>query len=106
MIAVPEFVKKVITSTLFLQEAWKKRQLNIRLMITKKAINWKILKELSNIVEVRSRDQMFGGGILIDAKEAMLFLGQEKPSLVIWSNHIGLSQFAREYFQFLWDSSD
>jgi hypothetical protein len=48
---------------------------------------------------------MFGGGIIIDGKEAMLFLGEDKPSLVIWSNHVGLVQFARDYFQFLWDSS-
>jgi len=35
----------------------------------------------------------------------MLFLGEGKASLVIWSNHLGLVRFAREYFQFLWDTS-
>ncbi len=49
---------------------------------------------------------MFGGGIIADGKEAMLFLGEDKPTLVIWSNHVGLVGFAREYFQFLWDSSE
>jgi hypothetical protein len=48
---------------------------------------------------------MFGGGIITDGKEAILFLGEEKPSLVIWSNHVGLVQFARDYFEFLWNSS-
>jgi hypothetical protein len=52
------------------------------------------------------RDHMFGGGIIADGKEAMLFLGEDKPTLVIWSNHVGLVGFAREYFQFLWDSSE
>ena len=33
-------------------------------------------------------------------------LMEEKPSLIISSNHVGLVGFAREYFQFLWDSSD
>lgn len=49
---------------------------------------------------------MFGGGVIVDSKEAMLFLGEEKPTLVIWSNHIGLVKFARDYFQFLWNSSE
>jgi hypothetical protein len=48
---------------------------------------------------------MFGGGVIADGKEAMVFLGEDKLSLVIWSNHVGLVGFAREYFQFLWDSS-
>ncbi|PMB74902.1 hypothetical protein C0195_00410 [Candidatus Bathyarchaeota archaeon] len=43
---------------------------------------------------------MFGGGTIVDGKEAMLFLGEDKPSLVIWSNNAVLVQFAREYFQF------
>jgi hypothetical protein len=60
---------------------------------------------MASIGELRVRDQMFGGGIIADGKEAILLLGEEKPSLVIWSNHVGLVRFAREYFQFLWDSS-
>lgn len=55
--------------------------------------------------EVRVRDQMFGGAVIVNGKEAILFLGEEKPTLVIWSNHLGLVQFARDYFQYLWDSS-
>jgi hypothetical protein len=57
------------------------------------------------INEVRLRDHMFGGGIIVDGKEAMLFLGDDKPTLVIWSAHIGIVSFAREYFQFLWNTS-
>jgi hypothetical protein len=58
------------------------------------------------LAEVRSRDQLFGGGVIVDGKEAMLFLGEEKtPSLVVWSNHVGLVKFAEDYFQYLWESS-
>jgi hypothetical protein len=49
---------------------------------------------------------MFGGGVIVDGKEAILFLGEEKPTLVIWSNHVGLVQFAKDYFEHLWDSSE
>jgi hypothetical protein len=48
---------------------------------------------------------MFGGGAIADGKEAMLFLGEDKPTLVIWSNHLGLVRFAKEYFEYLWESS-
>ena len=58
------------------------------------------------VAEVRVRDQMFGGGIIVDGKEAILFMGEDKPTLVIWSNHLGLVQFAKDYFQHLWDSSE
>jgi sugar-specific transcriptional regulator TrmB len=74
-------------------------------MATKKAKDWN-LKRLTEVAEVRVRDRMFGGGAIADGKEAMLFLGEDKPTLVIWSNHLGLVQFAIEYFQYLWDSSE
>ncbi|MFA5364358.1 MAG: TrmB family transcriptional regulator, partial [Candidatus Bathyarchaeia archaeon] len=59
----------------------------------------------------RLRDNMFGGGVIVDGKEALLFLGEADTKrsytglLVIWSNHIGLVKFAREYFQLLWDTA-
>jgi len=56
--------------------------------------------------EVRVREGMFGGGVIVDGREALLLLGEEKPTLVIWSNHIGLVQFAKDYFQQLWDTAE
>jgi hypothetical protein len=74
-------------------------------MAAGKSDEWKALKKVAGMNELRVRDHMFGGGVIADGKEAMLFLGEDKPSLIIWSNHVGLVGFAREYFQFLWDSS-
>jgi sugar-specific transcriptional regulator TrmB len=105
MIATPEFAKTTIASATFFLEDLQKTRVNIKLMIAGKTEDWKNLKGLAGIGELRVRDQMFGGGIIVDEKEAIIFLGEEKPSLVIWSNHVGLVRFAREYFQFLWDSS-
>jgi sugar-specific transcriptional regulator TrmB len=76
----------------------------VQIMVAGKAKEWN-LQKLGEFAEVRVRDQMFGGGVIVDGKEAMLFLGEEKPTLVIWSNHIGLVQFAKEYFRYLWESS-
>lgn len=105
MIAVPKFAKNMLVSS-FPVETFQKTDLTIKLMIAGKAEDWKGLKKFKGIAELRIREKMFGGGIIVDGKEAMLFLGEDKPSLVIWSNHVGLVQFARDYFQFLWDSSE
>jgi sugar-specific transcriptional regulator TrmB len=104
MIAVPEFARPIIASAESLLNGLKKT-VNIKLMAAGKTEDWMLLKKFTSVSELRIRDHMFGGGIIADGKEAMLFLGEDKPSLVIWSNHVGLVGFAREYFQFLWDSS-
>ena len=104
MIAAPDFARGIVASADPLMIGMKKT-VNIKLMVAGKVEDWIFLKKLPSIGELRARDHMFGGGVISDGKEAMLFLGEDKPSLVIWSNHIGLVGFAREYFQFLWDSS-
>jgi len=104
MIAAPIFARAIIDSTDQFLTGLKKTT-NVKLMIAGKNKEWKALKKVAGINELRVRDTMFGGGVIADGKEAMLFLGEDKPSLVIWSNHVGIVGFAREYFQFLWDSS-
>jgi sugar-specific transcriptional regulator TrmB len=105
MIAAPEFSKTVLASSTFFLEALQRARVDVKLMVAGKTEEWENLKRLGSLGELRVRDRMFGGGVIVDEKEAILFLGEEKPSLVIWSNHAGLVRFAREYFQFLWDSS-
>ncbi len=100
--ALPKTVADLFTS--FLQPL-KSKDVKVLLMVSKQALTWD-LKELENLAEVRVRDQMYGGGVIVDGKEAILFLGEDKPTLVIWSNHVGLVQFAKDYFQHLWDSSE
>ena len=105
MIAAPTFAKPIIASADMLFAGLKKNVV-VKLMVAGKDDDWKTLKKIPGVNELRVRDHMFGGGVIADGKEAMLFLGEDKPSLVIWSNHVGLVGFAREYFQFLWDSSE
>lgn len=104
MIAAPSFAKPIIASADQMFSGLKKT-VTVKIMVAGKGDEWRLLKKAAGVNELRAREHMFGGGVIADGKEAMLFLGEEKPSLVIWSNHAGLVGFAREYFQFLWDSS-
>lgn len=104
MIAAPAFTRPLI---ILVESPLNdvKKNVTVNLMAAGKLADWQFLKKIPGITELKFRDHMFGGGVIADGKEAMLFLGEDKPSLVIWSNHVGLVGFAREYFQFLWDSS-
>jgi len=104
VIAAPEFAKPIIVMAEPLLGSGLKKTVSVKLMAAGKKKDWLFLKKYG-LNELRIRDQMFGGGLIADGKEAMLFLGEDKPTLVIWSNHVGVVGFAREYFQFLWDSS-
>ena len=105
VIAAPEFAKPVLALAEPLLGSGLKKTVKLKLMAAGKKEDWLFLKKYTGLSELRIRDHMFGGGVIADGKEAMLFLGEDKPTLVIWSNHVGLVGFAREYFQFLWDSS-
>jgi len=104
MIAAPAFTRPLIALVESPLNGVKKNVI-VNLMAAGKISDWQFLKKIAGLTQLKFRDHMFGGGVIADGKEAMLFLGEEKPSLVIWSNHVGLVGFAREYFQFLWDSS-
>ena len=105
MIAAPSLPKTLESTVVSLLTHLQSAGVNVLFMISREAKDWN-LRKIANVSEVRVRDQMFGGGVIVDSKEAMLFLGEEKPNLVIWSNHLGLVKFARDYFQFLWNSSE
>jgi len=105
MVAAPTLPKLLADSVMRILKRLQDTDVKMQLMLSKHTSAWN-LNALKNVAEVRVRDQVFGGGVIAEGKEAMLFLGEEKPTLVIWSNHIGLVQFAKDYFQHLWDSSE
>jgi sugar-specific transcriptional regulator TrmB len=68
----------------------------------------KILKRFNQMAEIRVRDKMFGGGIISDSKEVLLLLGGEAESsepIAICSSHVSLAKFAKEYFEWLFNTS-
>ena len=60
------------------------------------------------VAEVRICDDMFGGGVVIDGQETILFIDLVHPSgpdTAIWSDHETLTGIAKIYFQHLWENA-
>ena len=107
LIAVPSFAKPFVDASVSALAQVRNTGVGVKIMVAGK---WSE-KELAMLGDARLRDNLFGGGVIADGKEALLFLGEADTKrsysglLVIWSNHIGLVKFAREYFQLLWDTA-
>jgi len=102
MVAAPAFAKDFVDAIASMLSQLRDTGVNVQVMVTR---DWDVEK-MAKIGDVRVRDGMFGGGVVVDSREALLLLGEDKPTLVIWSNHTGLVKFARDYFQYLWGSSE
>jgi sugar-specific transcriptional regulator TrmB len=105
MIAAPTLTKALVEAFTPILASFKDGEVKALLLIGKD-VDEQIIEKLKDVAEVRVRDHMFGGGVIVDGKEALLLLGEEKPTLVIWSDHMGLVKFAKDYFQYLWNSSE
>lgn len=102
MVAAPGFARVFLDAGVPALNRLQSGGVDIRVMVTG---GWNV-EELRGVGEIRVRDGMFGGGIIVDGREALLLLGEEKPTLVIWSSHVGLVQFAKDYFQHLWRTAE
>ena len=77
------------------------------LILTSPDLSGDAAEGLSRYAEIRTRKTMYGGGLISDSREVVLLLGggdQGTLPLAIWASHHGLASFARDYFEFLWDS--
>jgi sugar-specific transcriptional regulator TrmB len=105
MIAIPPFAEKLAGKAVPLLATLSAVDAQVLVMVAGDVKGWNLHSSLGS-VEVRQRDSLFGGGVIVDGVEALLLLGEEsRPSLVVWSNHVGLVKFAKDYFQHLWNSS-
>lgn len=108
LVVVPPALNDVIDLIIPTLSALKKSGPLIRIMMSGQ-VDSKSLEKISSISELRIKDNMFGGGVICDAKEVVILLGgsggsgdQGERALAIWSDHEGLSSFAKNYFEFLW----
>ncbi|MDA4128214.1 MAG: TrmB family transcriptional regulator [Thaumarchaeota archaeon] len=77
------------------------------LILTSTSPDGKEMESLARVAELKTRKTMYGGGLISDAREVILLLAggeQVNSSLAIWADHHGLASFAKDYFEFLWNS--
>jgi len=103
MFAVPPLTEPILSAVFPAFDEFMETGIKVQILVTKD-FNLDV-EALSRIYEVRRRDIMFGGGVIADEREALLILGEKKPSLIIWSDHSGLVKFAKDYFQYLWNTA-
>jgi sugar-specific transcriptional regulator TrmB len=109
LVASPEIPDSLVDAMVPIVRSVAERGVKV-LAMTMQDVSKSTMEKLSKICEVRLRAQMFGGGIIVDGREVILLLGgegndRERTSLAIWSDHIGLARFARNYFEYLWHDS-
>ena len=103
MIAAPALSDTLVETVYPMLTHLQSIGVRILFMVSKDAKRGSIEK-MADVAEVRVRDHMFGGGVIADGREAMLLLGEEeRPTLVIWADHVGLVKLAKDYFRYLWD---
>ncbi|MCX8182116.1 MAG: hypothetical protein N3D12_03245 [Candidatus Methanomethyliaceae archaeon] len=101
---LPEWLSEKILPVLMKLRA---REVEVNVLITKE-VDEGMINKLSGISTVRRRDKMFGGGLIVDDVEVMLFIGGSEGAMgtAIWASHPGLVQLASAYFDFLWAGSE
>jgi sugar-specific transcriptional regulator TrmB len=68
-----------------------------------------LLRQLSKYGVVRTRDALFGGGVIADGAQVVLLLGEARgrgERIAIWAEHPGLAKIGGEYFHYLWQGSE
>lgn len=86
----------------------KFRGIKVKVLTTKDFVSlFDNMKSKSKNIEIRYRDTMFGGGIISDGSEIILFISERKAKIIIalWSKHTGLTTLAKEYFTNLWETA-
>jgi hypothetical protein len=83
-------------------------KIDIKVLTTMDAVK-AIEKQYLALAEVRVCEELFGGGLVIDGRESLLFLDlalPHGPDLAIWSAHESLTRISATYFQHLWDNAE
>lgn len=108
MVALPRIPPELFRFVFPSFELLRDKRVDILLLTTRNALP-SVEGYLRHIAEVRVRDEMFGGGMVADGQETLLFLGGDvagQQTLAIWSDHIGLTMIAKIYFEHLWNTAE
>ena len=104
LVVIPSALNSVVELIIPALTDVRSSGVNVRILMSGE-IAEKSIAKITSLAELRFKENMFGGGVIIDAREVVLLLGrgsENKEALAIWSDHAGLSSFAKTYFEFLW----
>jgi HTH-type transcriptional regulator, sugar sensing transcriptional regulator len=104
LVVIPSALNSVVELIIPALTSVKTSGVNVRILMSG-AISEKSIAKITSLADLRFKENMFGGGVIIDASEVVLLLGrtsENREDLAIWSDHAGLSTFAKNYFEFLW----
>lgn len=109
LVVVPTALNEVIELVIPALTDVRNSGVSVRMLLSGQ-VSKDSLQKLASLSQLRLKENMFGGGVISDAREVILFLGGGREgvadpgssALAIWSDHAGLASFARSYFDFLW----
>src|SRR3990172_6236052 len=107
LVAMPVVPDPILSVALPLLSRVRDRGVKVSIMVPA-TTGRETLRKIKGLVEVRVREQMFGGGIISDSNQIILLLGEEPEkglTLAISSDHLGLVKFGKSYFEYLWENS-
>jgi hypothetical protein len=76
-------------------------------ILTSDKFDKEVTKGLNRLATLKSKKGLFGGGIIADNQYVVILLGPEishsstSEIVAICTDHVGLSSFASEYFEYL-----
>jgi HTH-type transcriptional regulator, sugar sensing transcriptional regulator len=106
-VAMPMATDPIVSIALPVLAMMKAKGVNVSVMILQ-TTSRETIRKLKTLAQVRTREQMFGGGIISDDNQIIILLGEDPQrglTLAISSDHIGLVKFGKSYFEYLWESS-
>ena len=106
-VAMPVAPDPIVSIALPILALMKDKGIKVSVMVPQ-TTSRETLRKLKTLVQVRTREQMFGGGIISDDDQIIILLGEDPLkglTLAISSDHIGLVKFGKSYFEYLWESS-
>src|SRR5947199_3421260 len=107
MVAMPVVPDAIVSMALPVLALMREKGVNVSVMLPL-ATSRETVRQLKGLAQIRTREQMFGGGIISDDNQIIILLGEDPEkglTLAISSDHIGLVRFGKSYFEYLWESS-
>ncbi|MHA2315162.1 MAG: hypothetical protein ACXACF_07740, partial [Candidatus Hermodarchaeia archaeon] len=82
------------------------RGVKIQILASEQTLTDKVNRLILAVGEGRKRKEIYGGGAIIDEKQAVIMLTSEPAEpLAIWSSHTELVELAKIYFLYLFNSA-